>query len=196
VQNFGGSKPQNISQLNSERYGQSFLLNAAPPKWKSQAKPPVYSTTLFNRQLSYRVGSLLREFKTFLTNLKPDERNFKVRYKRDHKFVLPILDELMNYAASIQVMPNGWSLDNERKLKVAHTLWLDVYNPDEAFQREREKGDWLVVVAADFASWLCRQLKNDEHYKLSDSEHAWFEKLCLKQLQRFERTTPKLGELV
>jgi CRISPR-associated protein Csy1 len=194
VQNFGGSKPQNISQLNSERYGQSFLLNAAPPKWQSQTKPPVHFSTLFNRQFSFRVGLLLREFKTFLANLRSDERTFKVRYKRDQHFILPIIDELMNYAASIQIMPSAWSLDQDRKLKVEHALWLDVCNPDESFQREREKGDWLPVVAADFASWLKRQLKNDEYYKLSDTEHAWFEKLCLKQLQRFERATPKLGE--
>jgi CRISPR-associated protein Csy1 len=194
VQNFGGSKPQNISQLNSERYGQSFLLNAAPPKWQSQTKPPVHFSTLFNRQFSFRVGLLLREFKTFLANLRQDERNFKVRYKRDQQFILPIIDELMNYAASIQLMPSGWSLDQDRKLKVEHALWLDVGNPDESFQREREKGNWLSVVAADFATWLTRQLKNDEYYKLSDTEHAWFEKLCLKQLQRFERATPKLGE--
>jgi CRISPR-associated protein Csy1 len=100
----------------------------------------------------------------------------------------------MNYAASIQIMPSGWSLDKDRELKVAHALWLDVYNPDESFQQEREKGDWLPVIATDFATWISRQLKNDEHYKLEDSEHAWFEKLFLKQLQRFERTTPKLGE--
>jgi CRISPR-associated protein Csy1 len=194
VQKIGGANTQNVSQLNVGRFGQSFLLNAAPPKWQTQAKPPVYSSTLFNRQFTFRVGILLREFKTFLTNLKADERNFKVRYKRDYQFILPIIDELMNYAVSIQNMPGGWSLDKDRKLKVAHALWLDVFNPAESFQREREKGDWLPAVAADFASWLSRQLKNDEHYKLSESEHVWFEKLCLKQLQRFERTTPKLGD--
>lgn len=194
IQNFGGSKPQNVSQLNVGRFGQSFLLNAAPPKWQSQTKSPVHFSTLFNRQFSFRAGLLLREFKTFLANLRPDECNFNVRYKRDQQYILPIIDVLMNYAASIQIMPSGWSLDKDRKLKVEHALWLDVDNPDESFQRQREKGDWLAVVAADFATWLTRQLKNDEYYKLGDTEHAWFEKLCLKQLQRFERATPKLGE--
>src|SRR5699024_1960237 len=35
MQRFGGSKPQNISQLNSERRGESHLLNSAPPLWRS-----------------------------------------------------------------------------------------------------------------------------------------------------------------
>lgn len=194
VQKIGGANTQNVSQLNVGRYGQSFLLNAAPPKWQSQAKPPLNSPSLFNRQFSFRIRFLMREFKTFLTNLKPDERNFKVRYKRDYQFILPIIDELMNYAASIQIMPSGWSSESTCNLKIQHALWLDVCNPDESFQREREKGDWLAVVATDFAAWLIRQLKNDEYYKLSDTEHAWFEKLCLKHLQRFERATPKLGD--
>lgn len=196
VQNFGGSKPQNISQLNSTRYGQSFLLNAAPPDWKSQSKPPINTNTLFNRQFYFRVSRLVREFKTFLADIKPNERNFKVRYKRDYQFVFPIIDELMNYAASIQTMTSGWSGEATCKLKIQYSLWLDVYNPDESFQREREKSDWLQVVASDFSSWLCRQLKNDEYYKLGDIEHIWFEKLCLKQLRQFERATPKLGDRV
>lgn len=31
VQKFGGTKPQNISQLNSERYGENYLLASLPP---------------------------------------------------------------------------------------------------------------------------------------------------------------------
>jgi CRISPR-associated protein Csy1 len=195
VQIFGGSKPQNISQLNSERYGQNFLLNCAPPTFKSQVKPPLTSTSLFNRQFTYKVLGYLREFKTFLSNLSAEENNFKIRYKRDQFFITPIIEQLMNHAASIQLMDAGWGTNTEYKLKHPHALWLDVYNPNEAFQREREKGDWLKVIANDFASWLSKQLKNDEKYRLSDIEHAYFSKLCLHHLKRFEHNTPKLGEL-
>lgn len=195
VQNFGGSKPQNISQLNSERYGQNFLLNAAPPSFKSQTKPPLNSTSLFSRSFTYSVSSYLREFKTFLTNLKPEENNFKMRYKRDHHFILPIVDQLMYHATNIQVMAAGWATEPECKLKHAHALWLDVYNPNESFQREREKLDWQAIMAADFASWLIKQLKNNDKYRLGDIEHGYFSKVCLHQLKRFEHNTPKIGEL-
>jgi CRISPR-associated protein Csy1 len=194
IQSFGGSKPQNISQLNSERYGQNYLLNAAPPTFQTQIKPPLSSKSIFNRQFSYKVLGYLREFKTFLTNLKPEENNFKIRYRRDHHFVLPIIDQLMIYASNVQLMESGWSLSENNNLKLQHALWLDVYCPDEKFQKEREKMDWLPVVAADFASWLIKQLKNNEKYLLGDAEHAYFAKLCLHHLKRFEQTTPKLGE--
>lgn len=194
VQTFGGSKAQNISQLNSERYGQHFLLNTAPPTFQAQVKPPINNTSLFNRQLTYKVSGYLRDFKAFLSNLKPEENNFKVRYKRDYHFILPILDQLMIHASNIQILPAGWASESNCKLKHAHALWLDVYNPNESFQREREKLDWQTVIAADFASWLIKQIKNDEKYRLGDIEHAYFYKVCLHQLKRFEHNTPKLAE--
>lgn len=194
VQTFGGSKPQNISQLNSERYGQNFLLNTAPPIFQAQAKPPINSSSLFNRQLSYKVSGYLRDFKAFLSNVKPEENNFKVRYKRDYHFILPMLDQLMIHATNIQTLPAGWASEPYCQLKHAHALWLDVYNLNESFQREREKLDWQAVIAADFASWLIKKLKNDEKYRLGDIEHAYFSKVCLHQLKRFERNTPKLAE--
>ncbi|KAA1152866.1 type I-F CRISPR-associated protein Csy1 [Pseudoalteromonas fuliginea] len=194
VQSFGGSKPQNISQLNSERYGQNFLLNTAPPTFQAQVKPPINNTSLFNRQLTYKISGYLRDFKAFLSKLNPEENNFKVRYKRDYHFILPILDQLMIHAANIQTLPAGWASESHCKLKPAHALWLDVYNPHEGFKREREKLDWQAVIAADFASWLIKQLKNDEKYRLGDIEHAYFSKVCLHQLKRFEHNTPKLAE--
>ena len=196
IQTFGGSQPQNISQLNikSERGGKVYVLNTAPPAFQAQVKPPMNNTNLFNRQLTYKVSGYLRDFKAFLSKLKPEENNFKVRYKRDYHFILPILDQLMIHAANIQTLPAGWASESNCKLKHAHALWLDVYNPNESFQREREKLDWQAVIAADFASWLIKQLKNDEKYRLSDIEHAYFSKVCLHQLKRFEHNTPKLAE--
>ncbi|GAB2680579.1 type I-F CRISPR-associated protein Csy1 [Aliiglaciecola aliphaticivorans] len=194
VQTFGGAHPKNISELNQERQGNNFLLSCKPPTFQAQVKPPINNTSLFNRQLTFKVSGYLRDFKAFLSKLKPEKNNFKVRYKRDYHFILPILDQLMIHAANIQTLPAGWASESNCKLKHAHALWLDVYNPNESFQREREKLDWQAVIAADFASWLIKQLKNDEKYRLGDIEHAYFSKVCLHQLKRFEHNTPKLAE--
>lgn len=194
IQTFGGSKPQNISQLNSERYGQTFLLNTSPPTFQSQAKPPLSQKTIFSYQFTKKVFASLREFKTFLENLKPHENNFRTRYKRDHYFVIPIIEQLLHYASSIQKIESGWALLPECSLKAEHALWLDLNNDDLSFQTERGKRNWLPVVANDFATWLIKQLKNDEHYLLGDVEHAYFHKLCLHHLTRFERVTPATGD--
>ncbi|WP_440875460.1 type I-F CRISPR-associated protein Csy1 [Thalassotalea sp. PLHSN55] len=196
VQNFGGSKPQNISQLNSERYGQSFLLNCAPPTYRAQSKPPLMSATIFNREFGYKTYELIREFKAFLTGLSAQDNNFKTRYKRDYGFVQHLLDSLFNYAVQIQSLTKdaGWSNDSECQMKHQHALWLDVYNPNEKFQLERDKGDWLEVIANDFSLWLLRKLENKASYLLGDAEHKYFKKLCLHELKAFERNTPTLGE--
>ena len=112
--------------------------------------------------------------------------------------LLPIIDTVLNHVAVIQMMTDhaGWSNSDECKMKPNHALWLDVYNSDETFQKNREKGDWLTLIATDFAGWLTHKLKsNKEKYILSDIEHAYFSKLFLHQLKHFERSTPKLGEL-
>ncbi|MDK2762833.1 MAG: type I-F CRISPR-associated protein Csy1 [Alteromonas macleodii] len=193
IQTFGGSKPQNISQLNSERYGQTFLLNTSPPTFQSQVKPPLSHKTIFSNQFTRKVFASLREFKTFLENLKPHENNFRTRYKRDHYFVIPIIEQLLHYASSIQKIESGWALLPECSLKAEHALWLDLNNEDSSFQAERGKRNWLPVVANDFATWLIKQLKSDEHFLLGDVEHAYFHKLCLHHLTRFERVTPAKG---
>ncbi|MFD3435829.1 type I-F CRISPR-associated protein Csy1 (plasmid) [Alteromonas macleodii] len=195
IQTFGGSKPQNISQLNSERYGQTFLLNTSPPTFQSQLKPPLSQKTIFSNQFTRKVFASLREFKTFLENLKPHENNFRTRYKRDHYFVIPIIEQLLHYASSIQKIESGWAQLPECSLKAEHALWLDLNNEDSNFQTERGKRNWLPVVANDFATWLIKQLKSDEHYLLGDVEHAYFHKLCLHHLTRFERVTPAKGNV-
>lgn len=198
VQNFGGSKPQNISQLNNERHGETFLLNCAPPQWKHITSPPINSTSVFGRELSFKTAALIRDFRLFLENLRDDERNMHVRRQRDNAYLLPIIDTVLNHAAVIQMMKDhaGWSNSDECKMKPNHALWLDVYNTDETFQKHREKGDWLALIATDFANWLTHKLKSQkEKYVLGDIEHAYFSKLFLHQLKHFERTTPTLGEL-
>jgi CRISPR-associated protein Csy1 len=154
------------------------------------------SSTIFNREFSYETSTLTREFKAFLTGLTEQDRNFKTRYRRDYGFVQPLLDSLFNYAVKIQNLSEyaGWSNDSECQMKREHVLWLDVNNPQAAFQSAREKGDWLEVVANDFALWLLRKLENTQCYLLGDVEHEYFKKLCLSELKAFERHTPKLGE--
>lgn len=44
VQQLGGTKPQNISQLNSERRGNNFLLASLPPTWRTEELKPLLKT--------------------------------------------------------------------------------------------------------------------------------------------------------
>ncbi|ODP97169.1 type I-F CRISPR-associated protein Csy1 [Salinivibrio sp. SS3] len=197
-QTFGGSKPQNVSQLNSERHGEGFLLHAAPPSYQQQPEDPSKQTSIFNRRLAYQASHLLHDFRAFLASLTERDRNFATRYRRDHDFILPLTDVVFDYAARVQQQVSaGWSKgadDKACRLKREHALWLDVYNPDAQFQREREAQDWLDTVASDFAAWLLRQLEDKKHYLLGGTEFNYIRKVFLTQLKAFERDTPQFEE--
>ncbi|RLM16765.1 type I-F CRISPR-associated protein Csy1 [Gibbsiella quercinecans] len=55
VQNMGGTKPQNISFLNSGRRGKSYLLPCAAPVWQSIAKPPLQHKSIFAPAVSLNI---------------------------------------------------------------------------------------------------------------------------------------------
>ncbi|PCK01704.1 MAG: type I-F CRISPR-associated protein Csy1 [Alteromonadaceae bacterium] len=196
LQNFGGSKPQNISQLNSQRHGNVYLLNAAPPLWKSQNKPPFAKESLLDSSFRYLIRHKLRDFRVFLENLPPEKNNVEIRLKRDSDYIHPIIDELFNLAAAIQslVEHKGWTEDKQCDLQRPYQLWLDPYREDTSFTAEREKNDWQAVIAKDFASWFKKQIKSDK-YLLGDPDSKHWQKLLSARLKTFEWATPKLEEI-
>ncbi|WP_374489249.1 type I-F CRISPR-associated protein Csy1 [Zoogloea sp.] len=164
IQSFGGSKPQNISQLNSERRGENYLLPSCPPQWVSAGlKPPlgVESVFLARRQLGGRreVRRLVQVLKTFLGKLRPEDNNIRIRETR-RALVASLVDEVLQMGALYAELPSGWSADGGCLLDEAECCWLDPYRArgDEAFAAQRRRGDWLDVICKRFAQWLNAQL--------------------------------------
>jgi len=197
IQSFGGSKPQNISQLNSERYGNNYLLPCSPPEWVSQVKPLFNKTSFFNYELSRSAWRLLSDFLQFLEKLRPDQRNIDIRERRDKVFLQPIIDTVFHRAALFQgvsqavnkrgeALHQDWSSDTKCKLKGHQKLWLDPENSDEHFQSQRELGDWQKEVSEDFARWLNSYLGKSKTLKFSDADFTYWKKFFVQQLMRME----------
>lgn len=183
VQNMGGTKPQNISQLNSERRGVNYLLSSLPPKWRGSAvRLPVHAASVFDRLFIARpeVRNTVRALRVFLES-NPDA-NLATRERRE-ALLDTLLDELVSLAAELQqLLPPGWSRDDERfaKLHRSEQLWLDplrAEQPDEAdFAREWLQLDWPAAVGQRFANWLNAQLRGK--LPLGDAEaRAWQKEL-------------------
>ena len=183
VQNMGGTKPQNISQLNSERRGVNYLLSSLPPKWRGSAvRLPVHAASVFDRLFIARpeVRNTVRALRVFLES-NPDA-NLATRERRE-ALLDTLLDELVSLAAELQqLLPPGWSRDDERfaDLHRSEQLWLDplrAEQPDEAdFAREWLQLDWPAVVGQRFANWLNAQLRGK--LPLGDAEaRAWQKEL-------------------
>jgi CRISPR-associated protein Csy1 len=162
--NFGGTKPQNISALNSTRGGRTWLLSSMPPTWKTQHNPPCARKTFFGpgpfesatRDIRRRLISLLIS--------TGDTKNLAIRRACD-RLVDEIIDVLFSQAAEIQRPEwSCWTQNDECQLKPLQQLWLDPWRAqsDEAFRLERENDDWQAALAEDFALWLNGHLRRGE----------------------------------
>ena len=192
VQNMGGTKPQNISQLNSERRGMNYLLSSLPPQWKASAvRLPVHAESVFDRLFIARpeVRRAVRALRVFLESA-PDA-NLATRERRE-ALLDTLVDELVLLAAELQqILPPGWSRDDERftDLHRSEQLWLDplrAEQPDEAdFASEWLQMDWPAVVGQRFANWLNAQLRGK--LPVGDAEARAWQKELLTDEDSFQQ---------
>ena len=178
VQTFGGTKPQNVSLLNSGRHGKAYLLNSQPPRWKSQDKPPA-DDQAFWRQYGRLVYPKIRELKSYLLFVVDKESTLSIRDRRA-ELVADLVSELHQLAARIQSQVAGWSLNTSLSITLAH--WLDPARDDKEFVEVRLRNDWQQGVGEQFATWLNRQLQN-EQLQMKDAEHSIWRKLVERELK-------------
>ncbi|AHG20878.1 CRISPR-associated protein [Chania multitudinisentens RB-25] len=193
VQNIGGTKPQNISYLNSVRGGRTWLLSCAAPSWKIISKPPTRHKSIFHDygDFSRMAYPIVRELRHYLLSVKDLENTKDIRDSR-LAFTDEIIDTLFNYVAMVQDLEvqAGWSAKEDCQLKRSQQLWLDAgrAKDDADFQFEREGGDWQKEIALDFGVWLNRRLQHEE-LKFGEVERREWStaKLFKQRLREFEQ---------
>ncbi len=177
VQKLGGTKPQNISQLNSERGGSNYLLASLPPLWVSPSvTPPLRTDTVLRRfARRERVRARTADLRRFVESDPPE--NQSTRDKRD-ALVLDIVEELFLMEMELLQLDAGWSASPECRLPEAETCWLDPQRPehDEAFAQMRASTDWPTELCGRFAAWLNASLNGK--LMMDDAVHDhWYELL-------------------
>ena len=143
----GGSKPQNISKLNSSRRGRTYLFDARPPHWETQNKLPKDNENIFN-QLEYVSRFTVLKMANFLLKLIKKESNLKIRNYLD-KLVNQIGEDCINAVAKWRNLPADWS-DSFVKLPIHQAKWLD---PDN-HRWQQDNLDWQVELSQNFGLWL------------------------------------------
>lgn len=169
VHNYGGSKPQNISQLNSDRRGSMWLLPSLPPVWQGQLVELPKSGSVFTGYLSNRkdvkpiLNSIIRMYR------KEYKNNDEFRTKRDD-LVDQLVDCVIDMSLELQQSANsGWTLESQRKFNRAESFWLDRGYREELFDKEDQNTltdeeqewledyrgrDWHTEVGNNFGNWL------------------------------------------
>lgn len=182
IRKLGGTKPQNISQLNSERGGVNYLLSSLPPRWNSN-----------NHIKLLRVDSVLTSFQWFdevpeLLRLLIDmllANPNAVKQTRDKRRALEqaLGQQLSLFGDYIRFSQEpGWTYNSKCCLPLCEKLWLD---PDRAQMPAREThvqedvefnnalhwGDWPEQVAHRFANWLNEKLHKAGVKAVGDVEY-------------------------
>lgn len=186
IQNLGGTKPQNISQLNSERRGDNFLLASLPPVWRSvDLKPLLGTDSMFHR---YGRRPEVKEIvKVLLVFLKSDPTsNLETRVRRD-EWVNDLIDAFLQFSAELRSLPSGWSQTQECHLGSAEKHWLDPKGVEDACVQSGLPlpTDTAERVSALFANWLNAQLRDP--LPMDDATFRHWSKLMLEQIKAEER---------
>ena len=189
LQAFGGSKPQNISQLNSERHGESHLLASIPPTWRSAPiRPPMKISSIFGAWFDRRavVKELTRALARFLA--ASDYTNINIRQARA-RMVDQLCDEALQVAAELGELAPGWSADSACRLARAEKLWLDPQrrHTEEDFASEYDDGQWREEIGHRFGAWLNAQLRSHKPMPMGDAEHSEWADVLSDALDNMEK---------
>jgi CRISPR-associated protein Csy1 len=180
VQKLGGTNKQNVSQLNSERGGNNYLLGSQPPTWKSRTVRELWGLSSAFSVFSKRnrtVQDLIRRLREFLESDPPE--NADTRNKRE-TLEKALRDELMVFTAEVQeALSPGWTRDEKCNLVLDEQLWLDPFRAqqDPDFANEWVKLEWCERIAERFSNWLSSQL--DKRLPLGKPEQRYWAKELL-----------------
>jgi len=144
---YGGTKPQNISVLNSQNGGKAYLLPCLPPLLqKRDVRLPRYN--FFTNTLW--VGRFKESFSRLHNLMQQERNNLNIRQRRD-SILRGIIDQGINVMWSIRNHEAGWSqTEHYSNLPAYQRIWLD-----DVWLQEREDSDeWLNKVVEEFTRWI------------------------------------------
>ena len=144
---FGGTKPQNISILNSQNFGQSYLLECLPPTLKKRTislpKKSFFTNTL--NPWAYN-----ESFQTFHRLIYGDYNNVDIRRGRDNTIHF-IISQVIERMWVVRLVESGWSEgETFSNLPAYQKHWLD-----DLYVKEREEDDNLLdKITRDLSRWF------------------------------------------
>ena len=192
VRRFGGTKPQNISQLNSERHGESWLLASLPPlRDTERVRLPLGVKTVFGAPLNALpdVARARLRLVGFLERAAGEYTNIRIRDTR-----AALLDDLLTavvqWAARIRAEEPGWSADAACRLPEAERFWLDPRRgeSDPEWRERRDATPWRDALLETAAVWCNDSLKTRKLPMSDDEHHLWKREIAeaLRQLEEGE----------
>lgn len=173
-QHFGGDNPQNVSLLNSKRYGRAYLLDCKPPQWQSRLTAPE-SEAQFWQRYGERAWPITRELIGFLKSVEHKNNNDTIKQRRAG-LVNELVAELHRYSAELRTLPVGWSRETAEPLGDAFCHWLDPHTNGAA------PSEWEKQIGLAFGRWLNDKLQKSLNY-IGDAESYVWKRLVARELR-------------
>ena len=181
---FGGTKPQNISALNSRCGGKTYLLSSLPPSLPAR-KIRLPKSDFFRESIWYKQqSSTLYRLHAYM---KQDRNTIEIR-RAIHDLVDEMISAVLFAAYQIRAEKIGWNEEEAySQLPTAQKIWLD-----DAYAEERKETSWADDISSSFARWVIRsyeKLLGEDAIKLGDAEHGFIKKqmeTVLKDEVRYE----------
>ena len=152
---YGGTKPQNISVLNSQHGGKARLLMSAPPCLEKRNVQFPNKNFFINSIRFYDIREPLQKLHNiFKTELNTSIPRRNLESGRDH-YIEEILDQIIVCMNSIRLDAATQYLQETSKLPRYQKIWLC-----NEYQQERlEQQEWLDELCEEIVKWILASYK-------------------------------------
>lgn len=187
IRKIGGSKPLNISHINSIHVGNSPLLASLPPSWNNSkwTSPLLNSDSMLHRYSARpQVRTLVKTLRDFLNSDPAPNRNTRTRCRN---LLEDLTGEFFQFTAELRALTPGWSQNNACRLSLSEKHWLDPQGCEQSCQQAGEPvpQDTAERISADFANWLNDKLRNP--LPMGDDQfHHWYAAMS-DEIKAFEK---------
>lgn len=191
----GGTKPQNISQLNSERGGVNYLLASLPPTWKTlPSKPLLAMESAFHRFQHFE--GVQRQLNALCNFIKEEPTATQPNRERRKHIERALSRALTAFGLYIRGQSTaGWTRDPQCLLPLCEQAWLDpgradlevregYEDEDLAFRHAIAQQTWPDAVAKNYALWLNGLLLR-KGFAVSDTEHQQWARKAMEHTLGF-----------
>jgi len=149
---YGGTKPQNISVLNSQNGGKSQLLNSMPPELKQRnirfPKVDFFSESINPWKFKSTFDALHNIFKV------PNYSNEAMRNARKHHYE-QLTEKVIEQMWSVRLVEEEQYYGKNSKLKSHQEIWL----LNENSRTRDDENEWLDVIIKEIALWILSSYK-------------------------------------
>ncbi|WP_287601165.1 type I-F CRISPR-associated protein Csy1 [Thiothrix sp.] len=148
---FGGTKPQNISKLNSNNGGEAWLMPCFPPEFQQHylhlPKADFFQWLRWDADWHEIITALHKLLQT-------DYNNVEIRQYRQRR-IEQLFDWVMGRAVLLQQQPAGWSGAEGFRLPAAQRFWLDAAYRESNSAPEQ----WQETITRSMSEWVVTSYK-------------------------------------